>query len=379
MPDHPTQATRVSQLLEATGSHPTPLLVVREQTLRSNIDRMQSLAEARGVRLRPHLKTHKSTFVAGLQRDRGASAVTVATLGEAEVFAAAGHRDILAAFAPVDHAKSARYERLATAARLTFCVDHVEGVARVAELARTTGVEIGFYWELDTGSSRSGTHPDRTWDAVRAAIESHPAARFAGLMSFGGHLYAAESPDAAAAAARRDARTIGAVFELATTDGFTPPAVSVGATPAADALISDQRVTELRAGNYVYNDATQVALGSVSESECALFVVGTVTGRPAPGRALIDAGSKAIPKEIMSSLTTGFGIVVGHPELVITRLYEEVGVIEGPASAIDALGVGERVAVIPNHSCSASVLYPEFVLVAQDGTTRAVAIDARDH
>ena len=73
---------------------PTPALLVDRARLLANLDAMQARAEAQGVALRPHAKTHKSPAIARLQAERGARGITVATVDEAEAFAEAGLRDV---------------------------------------------------------------------------------------------------------------------------------------------------------------------------------------------------------------------------------------------------------------------------------------------
>jgi D-serine deaminase-like pyridoxal phosphate-dependent protein len=257
------------------------VLVVREEPLLRNLARMQALCDTRGVRLRPHVKTHKSTMIAAMQRSRGTVGITVASLAEAEVFARAGHDDILAVFPPVDPVKRARFESLARTTHLTFAVDDISGVAAVESLADRTGSPVGYVWETETGTARGGTSPQDTVRSLAAARAAHPRARFAGLMSFGGHVYGAASPAAVIEEARRDSETIAETAARAAAAGIIVPHVSVGATPGAADLLSNRGVTELRAGNYVFNDATQVALGAAQVGDCAQVIVTTVTSRPA--------------------------------------------------------------------------------------------------
>ena len=73
--------------------------------------------------------------------------------------------------------------------------------------------------------------------------------------------------------------------------------VSVGSTPTARHAIFVDGVTECRPGNYVYHDASQVALGTCALDDCALTVVATVVSVPAPDRAVVDAGSKTLSSD----------------------------------------------------------------------------------
>ena len=72
----------------------TPAVLIERSRLTSNLSKMQAAVNARGIRLRPHAKTHKSPEIARLQIERGAVGICCAKLGEAEVFADAGITDI---------------------------------------------------------------------------------------------------------------------------------------------------------------------------------------------------------------------------------------------------------------------------------------------
>ena len=56
---------------------PTPALLVDRARLHANLDAMQARADAQGVALRPHVKTHKSPAIARMQVERGARGLTV--------------------------------------------------------------------------------------------------------------------------------------------------------------------------------------------------------------------------------------------------------------------------------------------------------------
>src|ERR687886_187891 len=107
---------------------PTPQVLIDRARAMRNIDRVQALADSAGMRLRPHAKTHKSPVVAKWQIERGAVGVCCAKVGEAEVFAAAGVRDIRLPY-PVNPSNAARVLALMDRASISIIVDHV-AVAR---------------------------------------------------------------------------------------------------------------------------------------------------------------------------------------------------------------------------------------------------------
>jgi D-serine deaminase-like pyridoxal phosphate-dependent protein len=345
-------------------AEPTPALVIDRARLRRNITDMAARARDAGVALWPHGKTHKCAEIAALQREAGAAGLTVATLAEAEYFVAAGVTDILLAYPPVGEWRRRRLATLATKARVRVVLDDASVLDALIAAARGAGARIPYLWEVDCGTGRLGTPPG---EATALAIQNAPQAEecpFDGLMTFGGHAYGAADDAAldAAAGDERDALTATAAA-LAQHD-IDAATRSAGTTPTSHRLRPDSGFTEIRPGNYVFYDATQVALGLVPRDRCALRVLATVVGRPAPDRVILDAGSKALAAERLTPRAEGFGIVEGHPNLTVERLYEQHAIVhsDGPTQ----LALGDRVLVVPNHACAAANLHRQALIVEQD-------------
>lgn len=352
--------------LEQLDEVVTPALVVDRDRLLTNIQEMAARARALGVALRPHAKTHKSPAIAALQREHGATGLTVATVTEAEGFAAEGVDDLVLTAPPVGAWRLERLLALARRVRVRVVVDNVDVVAQLRRACRRAGVEVGFLWEVDCGVGRFGTAPG----AATAEMVAHVAggashASFEGLLTFGGHAYGATSRDAILAAARDEREAIVETARALSDRGIETAVRSVGSTPTTLLMESADGITEIRPGNYVFCDATQVALGVVPLERCALSVLATVASRPAPDRLILDSGSKALAAERLSTLTPGFGVVANHPELSVERLYEEQAIVhsDGPCE----IPVGARVQVVPNHACAAANLHSR-MLVVEGGT-----------
>ncbi len=355
----------------------TPALVVDRDRLVRNIREMSERARSLGVALRPHAKTHKSPAIAALQRDHGATGLTVATLTEAEGFAAEGADDLLLTAPPIGEWRLERLIALARRARIRVAVDGAEAVASLDDACRRGGVEIGYLWEVDCGVGRFGTPPgEASAQAVAAAIETATHASFDGLLTFGGHAYGATAQDGVAAAARDEhdavSRTVGALADR----GIEVAVRSVGSTPTSHAMRSAEGITEIRPGNYVFYDATQVALGVVAPERCALSVLATVTSRPAPDRLILDSGSKALAAERLSALTPGFGLIEGQPGLRIDRLYEEQAIVHSEEPC--EIPVGARLRVVPNHACAAANLHSQMLVVDQDAIVDVWPVATRE-
>jgi D-serine deaminase-like pyridoxal phosphate-dependent protein len=339
----------------------TPRLLVDGPTLVRNVAAMAERVQSTGVELWPHCKTHKTPEIAALQREHGAAGLTVATVREAEVFAAAGHADLLVVYPPVGRARLGRLTELARTVRVRVVLDSEAALAGLDDACLQAGVDIGWLWEVDSGTRRIGTPPGATTAELVAPLATrYRHATFAGVLTFAGHAYGAQTPDelrAIAAAERAAVRDTAGELEAL---GVEAPARSVGTTPTAHQLEAPEGVTEIRPGNYVFYDATQVALGLVTEERCALSVLATVVARPDPRRLILDCGSKALAAERLTTRTPGLGLVAGHDELVVDRLFEEHAIVE--SSQPSAIPIGARLRVIPNHSCATANLHERMLI-----------------
>ena len=365
-------AARVGYL----GETPTPALLVDRRALAANIEAMAERAASAGVVLRPHAKTHKSIAVASLQRESGASGLTVATVREAETFAAAGFDDLLITNPPVGKWRVDRLVELARRARVRVALDAVAAVEDLDLACSAAGVEIGYLWEVDCGVGRFGTEPGEATAALIAKVVAvSRLCSFDGLMAFGGHAYQAADDQALAHAASEERRSVVETAAALAARGIETPIRSIGTTPTTHALTTAEGISEFRPGNYVFYDATQVALGLVGVERCALSVLATVVSRPSRTRLVLDCGSKALAAEQISPRTVGFGIVRDHPELRVVRLFEEqaVVVIDGACD----LGLGDRVEVVPNHSCATLNLHERMLVVDGGQVVDSWPVDVR--
>jgi D-serine deaminase-like pyridoxal phosphate-dependent protein len=274
----------------------TPCLVVDVERLERNIARMAALAAEAGVRLRPHAKTHKLVEVAQRQLAAGAAGLTVAKLGEAELFADHGVGDLFIAYPLWGAQKWERLCRLAERAEVRVGADSDEVFEGISAAALASGRTIAVLIEVDTGFGRCGV---QTVDQARALAERVSAlrgVRLVGLMSFAGQTYSAGS-DGAGEAASADAERLLEVATALREHGFELPVISVGGTPSALHLDKLHGITEYRPGAYVFSDRDQAALGWGTLDDCALTVRATVVSRPAPTRAVIDAGTKTLSSD----------------------------------------------------------------------------------
>jgi D-serine deaminase-like pyridoxal phosphate-dependent protein len=364
---------------------PTPQILIDRPRALANIDRVQTMANAAGARLRPHAKTHKSPIVARWQIDRGAVGICCAKLGEAEVFVAAGVTDIRLPY-PVNPANAARLVALMDHASLSIIVDHLAVARGWAEAMRRAGRTLDVLVKVDVGFHRCGIDPDGDALGFLQQIASLEGLRLRGLLSHAGHAYHAASENDLRAIAAQEAETLTTLRARAAASGIALDEISVGATPSLRFSAQLDGITELRPGNYVYFDRTQVALGAASLDDCALTVLATVVSKPAADRIILDCGSKTLTSDIARGITkaTGYGAVLkadgASPRevddaLTIERLSEEHATVR--AAGGTRLEPGDRVRVVPNHSCTVSNLVDVVRLVEGDEVIDSIPIAAR--
>ena len=133
----------------------TPAPVVDLARMERNLDRMAAYSTAHGLALRPHIKTHKTPWLAAEQLRRGAVGVTCATPREAEVMSEVAD-DILIAYPMVGSVKARRVVALPTAVRLTVALDSARAADDLADAAHEAGRRIGVLVECDMGMRRVG-------------------------------------------------------------------------------------------------------------------------------------------------------------------------------------------------------------------------------
>lgn len=368
----------------AAAVQATPYIEVDEMRLRRNMLAMQSRADAAGLVMFPHVKTHKSIYLAQQQLALGARGITASKPSEALVFVEAGIPSIILAY-PIVTPDS--LDRLLPAVKvhgteLRTIVASEVGVEALATAATRHDVELGVFLKVDVGLGRVGLKPnDPAALAVCEKIVATKGLRFAGLLSHAGHSYAAADVDGIATVARNEAAVMAGLAAELKGRGIEVACISVGATPTCVGAPL-QAVDCVRPGNYVFLDGTALRLGICTADDLALSVVARVVASN-DKHFIIDAGSKTMSSDRGAHGVggAGFGIVIsadGDGDAgvwTLERLSEEHGFV--PVSG-GTLPLGSRVRVFPNHSCASVANFDRFTLRSQDGRAQILPVDARN-
>lgn len=354
-----SQANLFDDVLNSLGdvvSTPAPIVLI--DVVANNISRMQAFADEHGKQLWPHVKTHKSVRVGQLQLEAGAAGLTAGNLSEAEIFAAAGCANIFLAF-PLWAVgkKAARLRQLLQITQLSVGAESTAGVDRLADAAGEFAGSLGVVVEIDCGAHRSGVRPEEAGALAAHARDRGLAAM--GVFTYPGHGGSVGAPEDAAADQADALRR--AVTSLAA-HGIKAQRVSAGSTPTVQ-FSTDPVITEIRPGEYVFNDYDNLRIGDCDAPDIGLFVASTVVSDQGHEHVILDAGTKALARE--GDLNRGYGQVPTY-EGRLWRLNEYHGFLRLPENGVRP-EVGDRVAIVPNHVCPIVNSFEELIIVNSDG------------
>ncbi len=337
----------------------TPVGYVDLQRVRANAARAAEYAAGHGLGWRPHVKTHKSLQIAGIQLESGARGLTVATLREAEVMSTLTD-DILLAYPPVGDEKLRRLVQLSPSLDLKVALDSEEVLRGLASAAAAAGRTVGVLVERDVGMGRVGLQSSTQVLEVARLASELDGVEFRGLMFYPGQIRMTEADQGASIAevSALLSETVRALEE----GGLSPEIVSGGSTPTLYRSHDMPHLTEVRSGSCIYYDREGLDIGCAGPDDIAYTVLATVVSTAVAGHAVVDAGSKALAKE--GRVGDGYGQLLDRPEVRVAGLSEEHGVLD--LSRTDWVpSVGDRVRIVPNHVCVSVNL--QDALLAVDG------------
>ena len=343
----------------------TPIGYVELERVRRNARRVAEYAAKHGLGWRPHVKTHKSKTIAAIQLESGARGLTVATLREAEVMASLTD-DILVAYPPVGVGKLERLVALPPHIDVKVALDSEDVLVPLARAASEAGRVVGVLVEQDVGLGRVGVPGAAEVLALSVRADGLDGVAFRGIMFYPGHIRMSAGEQGAhlADVSARVEETLRTLRE----QDLEPEIVSGGSTPTLWRSHEIAGLTEIRSGSCIFNDREGVDVGVATTDDLAYTVLATVVSTAVPGRAVVDAGSKALAKEERGS-GGGFGVLLDRPDVEVASLSEEHGVLD--LTGTDWVpAIGDRVRIVPNHVCVSVNLQDR--ILARDGDVHTI-------
>jgi len=340
----------------------TPALCLEIEAVEANIKRMADAFRDGPVRLRPHAKTHKSPMLAQMQLAAGAIGITCAKLGEAEVMAAAGIKDILIANQIIGAGKIARLVNLAGYSEVMVAVDDATNAAELDAAAQAKGIHLRVLIELNIGMDRCGVLPGEPALELARRIAASPGLRLEGLMGYEGHTVFIQDPDERRARTEASVKLLVDTADLLRRNGIPVSIVSSGGTGTNFITGRYPGITEIEVGSYITMDSQYREEVGIDYAY-GLTVLATVTSVRSPDRAIIDAGLKTVTRDF------GLPRLIAPPGWELVDLSEEHGHLRRAGGA--PLRIGDKVELVPNHGCTTINLHDEYHVIRR-GVLEAV-------
>ena len=353
----------------------TPAVVIDLDVMDRNLSRMADYCRSNNIKLRPHTKTHKVPELAKRQLASGASGITVAKIGEAEVMLDAGITDILIAYPLIGVGKAERLAAVAARGNITVALDSVNVALALSSELSSKGVRVGVLIEMDVGFGRCGVGSATDVLSLAQKVTDLPGLDFKGLMFFPGNFQVLEEERKKLLVGVNEllSETLGGLERA----GIPVATVSGGSTPSCNEAHLFKGVNEIRPGMYIFNDRNMVGVDVAGIEDCALSVITTVVSTSVAERAVIDGGSKTFSSDRHHAGDgRGFGIIREDLQAELESLSEEHGHLNVKRSNRE-YKVGERLMVIPNHACSTVNMHDEIYGVRGESVMAVWKVEAR--
>lgn len=345
----------------------TPALLIDLDVMEKNIATMADYFRGKEAKLRAHTKVHRTPIIAHKQIEAGAKGVTCQKVGEAEVMAASGIKDILVSNEIVSPSKINRLVALSKYADVSAPVDNASVADAIARAARKMGVEFKLLVDVHMGSGRCGVEPGEPALKLARHIDGLEGVELMGLMGFEGHLSHMEPREKRRREIERHEGMLVDTKKLIEGAGMEATEISTGSTGTYDVSAVIPHVTEIQAGTYILMDANYHP--HVPEFDCALTVLETIISKPTQKRAVGDAGQ-------MSISGRGNPIVVGMEGIEAVGVHAEHTVLkmEKPMK----IDVGDKFEVIPPYLDGTVKLHQNFYGIRKNRVEAVWKILGRD-
>ncbi len=346
-----------------------PTLLLDRNRCLNNIKRMAEKAHSNGVRFRPHFKTHQSAEIGAWFRPFGVEAITVSSVDMAGYFAKNGWQDITIAF-PVNWRQLQEIRALARQVHLGLLVDSLES-ARF--LAQNLTEPADIWIEADAGQHRSGIPSDQIEVFCQVAEAASTAKNIfvRGILAHAGQTYHAASLEEIGQIYTQSVENLSRIRDALIASGLADAEISWGDTPSCSMLQDLSSVDEIRPGNFVFYDITQLHLGVCREDDLAVALACPVVSKPGGDQLVVYGGAVHLSKEaLVVDGQPSYGDIAfvadkgwgSHlPGAKMVSLSQEHGVGKLLSKDIARINLGDVIAVLPIHSCLTVDLMPAYL------------------
>ena len=348
-----------------------PTVLVDKQLTVRKIERMAKKARASNVRFRPHFKTHHSAQIGEWFRKFDVSSIAVSSVGMARYFADHGWKDIMICI-PANIREIDELNHLANEVTLHVAVDSLEASKFLGEEMQ---YPVNLWIEIDVGYRRTGVPAARVDQTLSIAqqVKQYRTLTLSGILTHAGFSYNAKSPSEIREIHLETVSQMDAVQHSLASAGFPNLEVSVGDTPTCSLMKEfEAPISEIRPGNFIFYDVTQLNLGSCQEEEISMSVACPVISKtPERDELVIYGGGASLSKEYYTAKGRNvYGLIAlpdakkGRSGLIrdalVCSLSQEHGKIVGPREFVNHVKIGDVLMVLPVHACQTALLHKEY-------------------
>ena len=355
----------------------TPTILLNINALKNNIKVYQDMCNQNKKELWPMIKTHKSKELLKMQMAEGATGALCGTLDECEMCYDIGLKKIMYAYPVASIENIDRVIELSQKSDFIIRLDNIQGAKMINERASEKNIIVSYTIIIDSGLHRFGVSLENLVDFADE-LNKLKNLKLRGISSHPGHVYAATCKEEIKKYVIDECETLKKAKELMIKAGYELEYITSGSTPTFSESVKDENINVLHPGNYVFLDSIQLSIEKAKINDCALTVYATIISHPREDLLICDAGAKCLGLDQGAhgnSSIVGYGTVINHPEIIVSSLSEEVGKLHiiGKTN----LKVGDKIEIIPNHSCSTANLCSFYTVIENDEVIKSILVDVR--
>lgn len=355
-----------------------PTLLINTERVKKNIKRMADKALISGTNFRPHFKTHASASIAEFFKKESVKSITVSNLDMAVYFSKHGWKDISVAF-PVNLREIDTINALSRNVNLHLLVESKE---TAAFLSKNLLVPVNIWIKIDVGYRRTGIDYSDSSAVVELArlIQNSNKLKLMGFLTHAGHSYRAADKEEVKNIYRDMVDKLYSLKDKLREEGFDDILLSVGDTPTCSLVADLSEVDEIRPGNFVFYDVTQLLIGSCTEDDIAVAIACPVVAKHKDRMEIVVYGGAVHLSKDSVKLKDGT-LIYGKPAFgrsdrvedgwgrflensYVKSLSQEHGIIKVDKKYFSSIGIGDIIYILPVHSCLAANLMGSYTTLS---------------
>lgn len=305
----------------------TPAILLNLNALENNIKTYQKMCNDSGKELWPMIKTHKSMELLKMQIEAGATGALCGTLDEAEACCKIRLKKIMYAYPVASKESIERVIELTKKSDFIIRLDNLEAAKMINDMAVAADTVVSYTIIADSGLHRFGLPVNKIVEFADK-LKTMKGLKLRGISTHPGHVYSATCENEIHKYVIDECKTLDTAKKYMNDAGYELEYITSGSTPTFSEAVKDKNINVLHPGNYVFLDSIQLSIKKAEINDCALTVYATIISHPKEDLFICDAGTKCLGLDQGAhgnNSIVGFGTVIGHPEVIVASLSEEVG------------------------------------------------------